>query len=117
VPSPDLHRFWEAAESEDLVTLGDQVAGGVDVNAPNPTGDTALMAACVRGHLSIVQYLVKFASDRLQVNAQNPAGWTAVMIASAGGHLPIVQYLVRFAGANINIPRKVRCAGSLYSQL
>jgi ankyrin repeat protein len=68
---------------------------GADVNARDTTGLTALMAACERGHIKVVLYLLEKGAD---VNAKQDSfdrkGVTAIMIASAVGNENVVKILL-----------------------
>lgn len=102
---PEPNKFWAAADAEDMRVIAEQIRCGIDVNTPNAAGDTALMIACVQGHFSVIDYLVKFAKTALNVNYSNAWGWTALMIASAGGHLAIVKHLVKYCHADVDVQR------------
>ena len=67
------------------------LAAGMNVNAKNSEGLTALMAACVDGHRDIVAILFGKGSD---VNATSALGETALMVAAARGHDDIVRLLL-----------------------
>ncbi|XP_055998778.1 uncharacterized protein LOC125653998 isoform X1 [Ostrea edulis] len=61
--------------------------------------DTPLTAACVGGHVSIMEELVKAGAD---VNLQDRRGNTPLIAACKGGHVSIVEELVK-AGADVNL--------------
>jgi len=97
--------FFSAVKSGDISTVKSELIRGIDVNARNTKGSTALMAASYFGHDKIVIALLKYNAD---VDLQNDAGYTALIIAIntefKGGidGLQIVKLLVD-AGADINI--------------
>ncbi len=68
---------------------------GVDVNAKDNHGFTALIWAAKGGHTEAVQALLDKGAD---VNARDNTGKTALMIAASRGHKEIVQ-LLKEAGA------------------
>ncbi len=69
---------------------------GVEVDARNKMGLTALAAAGFKGHVGIAKLLVQRKAD---VNAANGSGQTALMFAALTGRTATVEYLLA-AGAN-----------------
>ncbi|XP_065831398.1 uncharacterized protein [Oscarella lobularis] len=69
------------------------------VNQQTNNGSTALMLACRKGHLPIVQF---FCSTRCDVNVKNQNKWTALHFASFNGHCDIVEFLVDNLSVNVN---------------
>lgn len=63
----------EAWRVADALLLGP----GLDVNAANPQGETALMLACVKGRMDFVQRLLAKGAD------VNRAGWTPLHYAAS----------------------------------
>ncbi|MBM3198838.1 MAG: hypothetical protein FJZ58_06250, partial [Chlamydiae bacterium] len=76
---------------------------GIDLNAKDALGSTALMLAVENG-LDIVRYLAE--KDGIDLNAKNKSGLTVLMLAAAGGHLDVVQYLAEKDGIDLNAKRK-----------
>jgi ankyrin repeat protein len=70
---------------------------GIDIEAEEASGATALEIACQRGHLEVVKVLVA-AGARLQGRAGKELGVLASAIS--GGSLEVVKYLVEEAGAD-----------------
>lgn len=68
---------------------------GVDVDAIDNTGTTALMAA----HTSVVRYRARCC--RAGVNAPNIHGTSALMMAAGNGFTDVVRYLVEECGADL----------------
>ena len=64
---------------------------GSNVNAENPYGRTALMAAASRGNRDIVQSLLAAGAD---VNRKDHQGYTALIFAAMIGHPSIAQILL-----------------------
>lgn len=65
------------------------------VNARNQFGESPLMMASIRGHRTIVEYLIQQGADL------NPPSWTPLMFAAVKGHVEIVELLLA-RGANVN---------------
>ena len=95
--SPDaLHH---AAQTGDIEVLKATLAAGVDVNARDSRGWTALMHATNKGYPLLVPLLLEAQAD-LDVRA--PDGATALFMAAALGHTEIIELLMK-AGADISI--------------
>jgi ankyrin repeat protein len=71
------------------------VAHKANVNARNQYGESALMMAAIRGHRSVVEYLLGSGAE------VNPPGWTPLMFAAVKGHDEIARMLLD-KGANVN---------------
>ena len=80
----------KACEDDDLEKVKSLIGKGIDINLECDNW-TPLTKASEKGHLDIVEYLVK-----------NGASWTALMCASMYGHINIFEYLVE-NGADVNI--------------
>jgi ankyrin repeat protein len=61
----------------------------------NTAGETPLMMAALRGHLTLVERLMERGAE------VNKPGWTALHYAAAGGHTAIVDVLLKH-GAQVN---------------
>ncbi len=75
------------------------VKAGVDLNAMNEKGQTALMLAAEKGHVRMLQALAKLNAPSL--NHADKSGNTALMTAARQGQENIVQALVE-SGADVN---------------
>src|SRR5436190_13873783 len=92
----DLHK---AAESGNLDRLRSLLEGGINPNAEDEEGESALRLACWRGHTEIVELLI---AQGANVNfATDSEFYTALMIASYHGHTDIVRILLKH-GAKVN---------------
>jgi uncharacterized protein len=91
---------WEqAVRRGDLQCLGRLLAAGVDINARDRYGQTALMIAAHKGKSGVVRFLLKYGAG-LDYTAKY--GLSALMLAVIGGHADIVRALVE-AGADLTI--------------
>jgi ankyrin repeat protein len=72
----------------------------VDVNVTTVKGCTALMAACIGGHLKVIGWLLDFEAD---VNDSDDTGKTALHYACQSGSLDAVQHLLRTGRAERDV--------------
>lgn len=80
---PKIEKWLQAAERGDLGAVIDFLDSGIDVNAGNPIGATALMRATCGGHVEVIRVLL----DRgASLTLQNSFGHTAVTIAVSRSH-------------------------------
>ena len=94
---PDaLHR---AAQAGDVDGLKMALAAGVDMDARDGRGWTALMHAVNKGYTLLVEPLLE---AQAAVDVRAPDGATALFMAAAYGHTEIVALLMK-AGADISI--------------
>lgn len=89
VPYTSEQFIAHAAQGDDVV-LKLFLELGMDVNAKNTGGGTALMFASAGGHTEVVKLLLSKGAD---VNAKDNTGWTALMMASAGDHAEVERLL------------------------
>lgn len=96
-PSPEDLRW--ASESGDMAAIQRYIAAGGDINIPFDThkglsgGQTALHLACLGGHLSVVEELVKAGAN---VNAADGLGRTPMhaAIGNSSSSAPILEVLL-----------------------
>lgn len=74
----DEKSFHAAAGAGDMMAITAFADGGIDLNARNADGRTALITAAARGNLEIVNVLVQRGAD---VNVQDNKGYTALLHA------------------------------------
>ena len=98
-PSVSPDALHNAAQTGDIEILKAALATGVDVNARDSRGRTALMHAVDKGYLLLVPLLLETQAD---VNVRAPDGATALFMAAAHGHTEIVELLMK-AGADVSI--------------
>jgi ankyrin repeat protein len=91
---------WErAVTGGDVETVRRLLRSGVDIDALDRYGQSALMLAAHRGHQAVVETLIADGAD-LDVTAKY--GLSALMLAVVAGHGAIAQVLAR-AGANLSL--------------
>jgi ankyrin repeat protein len=98
---PGLNALMLAAKSSDVRTVKLLAQHGLDVNARNPNGDTALFEAAWAGNTDVVRYLISKGADVNAEIAQFPfKGFTPLAIAAATDHAEIADMLIA-AGARV----------------
>jgi ankyrin repeat protein len=60
----------------------------INVNVRNAHGETALMLACLKGHVSLAKLLISRQADI------NHPGWTPLHYAATGGHVDLIHMLL-----------------------
>ena len=100
-PQPQIRpdALHNAAQAGDIEMLKAAVTAGVDVNARDSRGRTALMHAVDKGYPLLVQELLEAQAD---VNVRAPDGATALFMAAAHGHTEIIELLMK-AGAAVSV--------------
>ncbi len=91
----EADRLLSAVSLKDFRTIESLLKQGVDPNAQNEVGLTALMISAHKGHPGIVNYLLEHGADP---NIQTYSGSTALMMASRKGHVEAVSLLLAFGG-------------------
>jgi ankyrin repeat protein len=91
--------FVQAADRGDLKALQLFLDGGMDCNAQNTSGSTALMAAAKNGRIDVVNKLLE---RKLNLNLQDKQGETALMRAAANNQVAVVKVLLG-KGADANL--------------
>jgi uncharacterized protein len=87
----DDKSFLSAANAGDELAVNGFIAAGINPNAKDENGDTALTAAAARGDLKIVNALLRGGAD---VNAKGRNDWTALLLALEGERDEIADILV-----------------------
>lgn len=95
-------QFYTAAKEGRLKQVKAMLSAGMNVNAKNPAGRTALMGAAYNGNRKVVKVLVVDGADLNQTDAQ---GKTALMMAVANVQLEVVAELLK-AGADVKVEDK-----------
>ena len=109
--------LWKAAD-EGLVEVVNRLlqCQGMDVNAQDEFGKTAMMWASENGYdgLAVINRLLK--CKEIDVNAQNSNGETALMVAALNGYCDVVNRLLDGKDINVNMEDRVRCGRFLCTQ-
>lgn len=80
-----------AAKLESFDSLAELArAPGVDLEASDASGQTALMMAAIKGHAPSVGLLLERGAK-----VDGPSGWTALHYAASGGHTDVARILLR----------------------
>jgi uncharacterized protein len=90
--------LWRLAETDDTGKLEETLARGVDIDARNVDGVTALMRAAYNGRLKMVRALISHGAD---LNATRVDGFTPLGLAAFFGHTDVVKVLVE-SGADLS---------------
>ena len=90
----------DAAKAGNVALVEQLLAQGVDVNARDESGNTALHVAVAEAQLDVVNVLV-IQSRNLDINARNNASETPLIVAAAKGRQKIAALLIDH-GAEIN---------------
>jgi ankyrin repeat protein len=91
--------FFNQIQEGDNLAVQLFLQAGMDVNAQDKEGSTALMHAVAGHHMDIVKILL---ANGVDVNAKDAVGGTALMRAAIKGHTDILRVLLA-AGANGNL--------------
>jgi len=83
--------LWRAAESGDADEIEGILSRGIDVNARNEYGTTALMRAARQGHTRAVEMLLDYGADP---NVARNDKFTALALAAFFGHTETLQILI-----------------------
>ena len=100
-PAPADPRLADAAQRREIETVRALLDQGVDVDAPQADGATALAWAVHWDDLATADLLLGAGAD---VDAANDLGVTPLMLAGLNGSAPMVDLLLR-AGADPNAAR------------
>ena len=91
--------IWTAAVSGDIEAVKQQLAKGVDVNAKNKDGASALHAAAIVGQYEVAELLIQKGAN---VNFRSNDGGTALHAAAFLGQYEVAELLIQ-KGADVNV--------------
>ena len=92
-------KWSRAIRQGDVEAVKEHLRSGIDINALDRYGQTALMLAAHHGHAEIVRLLVEHGAD---LNVTAKYNLSALMLAVVAGHENIARLLTH-AGADLNI--------------
>ena len=100
-----------AAETGNVEWLKSTLASGVDVDATNSFGTTALMKASAHGHIQLVRELLSYGADPNRLRNDK---FTALALAAFFGHNEVVKCLVEH-GADKNASTRFRTSPEMWA--
>ena len=89
----------QAAANGELATVDRLLLAGVDINARDADGNTALHLCSKHSHLDVAQNLLDNDAD---VNAVNNEGLSALAMVARDGHVDFARFLIDH-GADVNL--------------
>jgi len=95
----NTEKFLTYAQEGNVSDVESFLRTGMNPNAKDKHGNTALMLATLKGHKNVIQALLENGAD---ANAGDNYGRTALSAASEFGHTEIIQILLD-KGADINV--------------
>jgi len=101
----DVQEFFEAALSGNRSDAGALLSAGVDLNATDRDGATALIRAALDNRPEAVELLVDLGAD-VNARAEGGDGRTALMVAASLGHSEVVRILLLSPEIDINAQSK-----------
>ena len=96
--------FLKAAKDGNLDQVKECIQNGVDREAKDNDGQTALHKASSKGHLDIVRYLAEICQvdeDVVRWVNQNEVRRTMLQIAHCSDHLDVVRWLIEAGHINM----------------
>src|SRR5436853_3936384 len=90
--------FFRAASASDAIAINGFITAGINPNARDENGDTALTAAAARGDLQIVNVLLKAGAD---ANAKGRNDWTALLLALKEDRVEVADRLLSQADVDV----------------
>src|SRR4026209_1433920 len=90
--------FWHPVKQGDMEKVKADLAAGIDVNAKNKYGATALLFTSDKGNVEMLKLLLEHGAD---VNAKDTFyGGTPVTFAAFNGHVDAVKLLLQKGASN-----------------
>lgn len=90
--SEAVSQFLQAAESGDLAQLQVLLATGVDINATNRQGRTAITLASLKQHYDCVEYLIASGAD---INKQDQTCFNPFLLACLNNDLRLLRIVLK----------------------
>src|SRR3989440_12601390 len=95
----DEQSFFKAAAAGDVLAANGFLSAGINPNAKDENGDTALTASAARGDLQMVNALLSGGAD---LNAKGRNDWTALLLALEHEHDEVANTLAGQAKLDLN---------------
>jgi uncharacterized protein len=95
----DEESFLKAAAQGDVMAVNGFFSAGINPNAKDQNGDTALTAAAARGDLRIVEALLRGGAD---VNVKGRNTWTALLLALESERDQVAAFLISQPAIDLN---------------
>jgi ankyrin repeat protein len=95
--------LMRAVEFNQISIVRFLIGQNAHLNSVNEEGDTALMLACYKGYIEIVNVFLN-CGRKLDINKKNADGYTAVAIAVSLKYYGIVSVLLEHHDVNLNLP-------------
>ena len=105
--------FVRSAEKGDITAVNLFLAAGMDANATDKEGNTALMCEAAKGHTPMLDALLKAKAD---VNKKNRGGSTALSWAASAGKTDSLRILLD-KGANVEAINEAFISAACMGQL
>uniref|UniRef100_A0A7S4DD88 Uncharacterized protein n=1 Tax=Lotharella globosa TaxID=91324 RepID=A0A7S4DD88_9EUKA len=94
------NQFHQDSKDGEVEKISAHLANGVDVNIPDPNGETALMKASYWGHTEVIEQLIEAKAEVNKIAWKE--GGTALMRAAKSAKAEAVKILIE-AGADVTI--------------
>ena len=99
-PDKLIDLLMDAIRARNLSAIGHIIDAGIDLNALNSAGYTALHWAARNGHTDVVKLLV---NKGAKLDILNKDGNTALHLAARNGRIDVVKLLVDQVGAGLDL--------------
>ena len=106
-----IQTLWRIAETDNTHQVEFILASGVDINASNAHGTTALMRAVSHGRVRMVRVLLKHGADP---NLSRNDKFTPLLLAAFFGHEEIVRILVEH-GADVDAATRFGTSAQMWA--
>jgi ankyrin repeat protein len=90
--SEAVNQFLQAAEVGDLAQLRTLLATGVDINATNRQGRTAITLASLKQHYDCIEYLIEAGAD---INKQDQTCFNPFLLACLNNDLRLLRIVLK----------------------
>ena len=100
-PKDSLHEAAASGDIKNLLNILDERVQ--DVNARNQEGETPMHAACIYGHVTIIEALLAHGGDpNVRANAKTSLEMNPLTWCTYAGHVDAIRALIK-GGADVNL--------------